>query len=85
MQQIKNTKSRETFHFNRHIHIEGSWMIGLTSPEAYDSFFIKNPTNDNFELFIETFQEISFEVLKDELEEILNISDITPSWNISTA
>ena len=31
------------------------------------------------ELYTDTFDEFSFEELKDEIEEILNISDITPS------
>ena len=28
--KFKLTKPRETFHFNPHILIEGSWMLGLT-------------------------------------------------------
>ena len=37
--EIKITKSRETFSFKTLILHEGSWMIGLTSLEVYNSFF----------------------------------------------
>ena len=33
------TKSKETFHFNPPIPIEGSRMIGLTDLEVYTSVF----------------------------------------------
>ena len=36
--------------------------------------------NNKFELFTDTFDEFLFTELKDEVEEILNISDITPSY-----
>ena len=32
--EFELNKPRETFHFNRSISIEGSWMIGLTSLEV---------------------------------------------------
>ena len=38
----------------------------------------KHITDSNFEIYTDTFDELSFEELKDELEEILNFSDITP-------
>ena len=53
-------------------------MIGLTSLVFYNSIFIINATNNKFELYTDNFDEFSFEELKDQLEEILNISDITP-------
>ena len=34
--------------------------------------------NNEFDLYTVNFDEFSFEELKDELEEIINISDITP-------
>ena len=75
--EFKLTKSRETFHFNPRILIEGSWMIGLTSLEVYNSIFNITKKN-NFYFYIDTFDEFSFTDLKDELEEILDFSDITP-------
>ena len=53
-------------------------MIGLTSLEVYNSILNINKTNNNFGLYTDKFDEFSFEELKEELEEILNISDITP-------
>ena len=38
--EIKMIKPRETFHFNPPISIEGSWMIGLTDLDVYNSIFI---------------------------------------------
>ena len=38
--EFKLTKPRETFHFNPPISIEGSWMVGLTSLEVYNSMFV---------------------------------------------
>ena len=43
--EFKFTKPRETFHFQSPISIEGSWMIGLTSLELYNSIFTINTTN----------------------------------------
>ena len=37
--EFKMIKLRETFHFNPPILIEGSWMVGLTDLEVYNSFF----------------------------------------------
>ena len=75
--EFKLTESRETFCFNPNISVEGSWMIGLTSLEVYNSIFNINTTNAKFELCADTFDNFSFEELKDELEEILIVSDIT--------
>ena len=48
--EFKISKPRETFHFKPPTSIEGSWMIGLTSLEVYNSIFnLKKPiTNLNF-------------------------------------
>ena len=53
-------------------------MVGLTTLEVYNSVFNLTTTNHKFELHTDTFDEFSFEELKDELEEVLNISNITP-------
>ena len=45
--------------------------------EVYNYNFNINTTNNKFELYTDTFDEFSFEELKDELEKILSISDIT--------
>ena len=76
--KFKLTKPTETFSFNPTIPIEGSWMLGLTSLEVYNSTFNITEKNNKFELYTDTFEESSFEELKDEIEQILNISDITP-------
>ena len=76
--EFKLTKVRETFHFDPSIQIKGDWMTGLTSLEVYNSIFNINTTENKLELYTDNFDEFSFEELKDELEEILNISDITP-------
>ena len=75
---FKLTKSRETFYFNPPISIEGSWMIGLTSLGDYNSIYNITKTNNFFEFYTDTFGEFSITELKNELEENLNISDITP-------
>ena len=72
------TKPREIFRFNPPIQIKGSWTTSLTDLEVYDSSFIKTEEKKEFELYTAAFDEFSFEELKDELEENLNISDITP-------
>ena len=76
--EFKVNKSREAFHFNPPISVEGSWMIGLTSLEVYNSIFNLNTTNSEFELYTDTFDEFSFTELKDELDEIFKTSDNTP-------
>ena len=72
-------KPRETFHFNSPILIEGSWMIGLTILEIYNSIF--NITEENkFELYKFTDSKIggiSYEKVWDENEKDLGIRDIT--------
>ena len=70
-------KSRESFHSKPPIQIKGDWKIGLTSLVVYNSIFNINTTNDKIEIYTDTFDEFSFEELKDEVEEILNIPNIT--------
>ena len=75
--EFKKIKPRKTFHFNPPMQIKGDWMIGLTGLEVYNSIF--NITNENtkFKLYRDTSNKFRFLELKDELEEIFNISHIT--------
>ena len=52
-------------------------MIGLTDLEVYNSTFNITEENNKFELYRDTSAKFGFLELKDELEEILNISHIT--------
>ena len=74
------SKSRETFSFtpSDELGLDSTWMIGLTSLEVYSSIFNITEHNNKFELYRYTFDEISFEELKEELEEILDVSSISP-------
>ena len=45
--EFKMTKSRETFHFNPPVSIEGSQKVGLTSPEVYNPIINKTEKNNN--------------------------------------
>ena len=76
---FKISKPRETFSFKPSINLgyDSDWMIGLASLEVYISYFVINRANINFELYTDTFDKFSFTELKDELEEILNISIVT--------
>ena len=51
---------------------------GLTSLENYKSILNIAEENNKFEYCTDTFDEFFFAELKDELEEILQISKITP-------
>ena len=75
--EFKITKPRETFHFNPPTPIEVSWILGLTSLEIYNSIFVTEH-NIKFELYTNTFDDFSSDKVKNELEEILSIIDITP-------
>ena len=75
--EFKMTKPKETFHFKPPIQIKGDWMIGLTDLEVYNSIFNITLENSRFELFRDTSNKFGFLELKDELEEIFNISNLT--------
>ena len=77
--ELKLIEPREYFHFKLPISHDGSWMISLTSVEVYNSIFNITEKNNKLELYTNDFDKLSFEGLNDELEENLNISDITPS------
>ena len=74
--EFKFNQSRITLSFKPPTSIEKSWMLKLTSLEAYKSVF--NLTSLKIELYTDTFDEFSFAEVKEKLEEILNISKITP-------
>ena len=75
--EFKMTKPREIFHFNPPIQTKREWMLGLIDLEVYNSIFNVTKENNKFELYTDTFDEFSFPELKDEVGEILNISNIT--------
>ena len=70
-------KSKQTFHFNPPIPIEGSWMIGLTSLELHNSIFDTTEENNRIELYRDNSNRFGFLELKDEPEDILNIPHIS--------
>ena len=73
----KMIKPRETFHFKPPISIEGEWMVGLTDLEVYNSIFNITKENYKFEIYRDMSDKFGFLELKDEIEEILDISHIT--------
>ena len=74
--EFKSNKPRETFSFKPPKPIEGSWMLGLTSLEVYNSIFTITE-NNKFELFTDTFDEFSFAELKHSVAEVLGLSNIS--------
>ena len=75
--EYKLIKTRETFHVSSPISVEGTWMMGLKSLEVYNSLSNIFHEINKFEVYKDIFSEISFEKLKGELEEIVNISTIS--------
>ena len=75
--EFKMIKPRELFHFKPPIQIQGDWTLGLINLEVYNSIFNKTEEINKFELYRDTSAKFGFLELKDELEEILNISHIT--------
>ena len=75
--EFKMIKPKETFHFNPPIQVKEDWMLGLIDLEVFNSIFNITKENNKFELYTDTFDEFSFEELKDEVGEILNIPEIT--------
>ena len=53
-------------------------MIGFIRLEVYIFIFNITQLKNKFKLHTDSFDECSFEELKNEVEEIINISDITP-------
>ena len=52
-------------------------MIGITSLDVYNSIFTITEQNNKFDFYTDIFDEFSSTELKDELEEILKISNTT--------
>ena len=75
--EFKLNRSKETFHFKPPISIEGEWMIGLTDLEVYNSIFNITEENNKFEIYRDMSDKFGILELKDEIEEILDISHIT--------
>ena len=51
---FKMIKSKETFHFEPSIQIEGNWMLGFIDLEVYNSIFNITEENNKFELYVDT-------------------------------
>ena len=78
--EFKMIKPTEIFHFTPPVQIEGSWMIGLTDLEVYNSIFNMTEENNKFELYKfpdEKSGGITYEKVRDEIERDLDLSDIT--------
>ena len=78
--EFKTIKPRETFHFKPPIQIQGDWMIGLTDLEVYNSIFNITEENNKFELYKfpdEKSGGVTYEKVRDEIENDLDIEDIT--------
>ena len=75
--EFKMIKPKQTIHFIPSIQNKGDWMIGLTELEVYNSIFSITEENNKFELYRDSSNKFGFLELKDELEEILNISHIS--------
>ena len=75
--EFKMLKSKETFNFNPPIQTKGNWVLGLIDLEVYKSIFNITKENNKFKHYTDTFDEFSFLELKYEVEEILNIPEIT--------
>ena len=80
--EFKMTRHKETLTFKPPISIEGSWMIGLTDREVYNSNFNITEENNKFELYKfpdEKAGGLSYTKVRDEIEKDLDIEDITPA------
>ena len=78
--EFKMIKPRETFHFKPPIPIEGSWMVGLTDLEIYNSIFNITEENNKFELYKlpdEKAGGVAYGKVRAEIEKDLDIEDIT--------
>ena len=75
--EFKMTKPREIFHFTPPMEIKEYWMLGLVYLEVYNSIFNITEENNKFEIYRDMSDKFGFLKLKDEIEEILDISHIT--------
>ena len=78
--EFKMARPEETMTFKPPISIEGSWMIGLTDLEVYNSIFNITEENNKFKLYKlpdEKTGGVSYIKVGDEIEKDLDIEDIT--------
>ena len=75
--EFKPTTSGKTFSFKLPFSIEGSWMIGLTSLDILISIRFMNKDYNKFEHYTPKSDEFSLGKSKNELEDILKVSDIS--------
>ena len=78
--EFKMIKPRETIHFKPPNQIRGSWMMGLTDLEVYNSIFDITEENNKFELYKFPDDKIggtSYTKVRDDIEKDLDIEDIT--------
>ena len=81
--ELKIIQSKQTFHFKQPIPIDGSWMLGLTSLEVYNSIFNITETNNKIELYKfpdEKIGGVSYTKVRDEIEKDLDIADIKGAY-----
>ena len=77
--EFKIIKQRETFHFNPPVEVKEDWVIGSTDLEVYTSLFNITEEKNKFELFKfpdEKGGGVSYQKVRDEIEEDLEITDI---------
>ena len=78
--EFKMIKIGQIFHFNPPIQINGTWMIGLTGLEVYNSIFNITEQNNKLQLYKipdEDAGGVSYRKVRDEIKRDLDISDIT--------
>ena len=78
--EFKMIKPRETFHFKPPIQVKGYWMIGLVDLEVYNPIYNITEENNKFKLYKfpdEKSGGVTYEKVRDEIEEDLDIEDIT--------
>ena len=69
------TRPKETMTFKPPISVEGSWMIGLTDLEVYNSIFNITEENNEFKLYNfpdEKSGGVSYIKIRDEIEKDLD-------------
>ena len=78
--EFKLTQPKQTFSSTPSINLglDCNWMLRLKKIEVSNAIFNITEEKNKFELYTDNFDELSFEELKDELEDFPNISGITP-------
>ena len=78
--ELKLSYSGALVDFNPPISVEGSWMIGLTTVEVYNSIFNITEEINNFKLYkfpVSNSGGILYEKVREEMEKDLESSDFT--------